>query len=114
MVEATPRRVGDAMSLSPSVAKPSSSGEDLGARITALVEPLMHQLTVPGVVVAVQTPSERWVHAFGSPSISRPEDRVTGDDHFRIGSNTKTMTGTCVLQLADEGKVRLHDTVAQH
>jgi D-alanyl-D-alanine carboxypeptidase len=102
------------MSLSPSVAKPGSSGEDLGARITALVEPLMHQLTVPGVVVAVQTPGERWVEAFGCRSLSSPDERVTGDDHFRIGSNTKTITGTCVLQLVDEGKVGLADPVSDH
>ncbi|MFL6063253.1 MAG: serine hydrolase domain-containing protein [Friedmanniella sp.] len=93
---------------------PSSSGEDLGARISALVEPLMHQLTVPGVVVAVQTPSERWLQAFGSRSLSSPDERVTSDDHFRIGSNTKTITGTCVLQLVDEGKVGLADPVSDH
>lgn len=36
------------------------------------------------------------------------------DNHVRIGSNTKTFTGTVILQLADEGKLKLDDKVAQY
>jgi D-alanyl-D-alanine carboxypeptidase len=39
---------------------------------------------------------------------------ITPDDHFRIGSNTKTLTGTVVLQLFDEGKLGLDDPVSQY
>jgi D-alanyl-D-alanine carboxypeptidase len=39
---------------------------------------------------------------------------VTLDDHFRIGSNTKTMTGTVLLQLAQEGRIGLDDPVSKY
>ena len=35
-------------------------------------------------------------------------------DHIRIGSVTKTWTGTVVLQLVDEGRIRLDDPVAKY
>jgi D-alanyl-D-alanine carboxypeptidase len=43
-------------------------------------------------------------------------DRSTGGrpdlrDHTRIGSVTKTFTGTLILQLVDEGRLRLDDTI---
>ena len=36
------------------------------------------------------------------------------DDHFRIGSITKTFTGTVILQLVDEGKLKLDDPVSKY
>lgn len=36
------------------------------------------------------------------------------DDHMRIGSITKTFTGTVVLQLVDEGWIGLDDPISQH
>ncbi|MFI6501851.1 serine hydrolase domain-containing protein [Nonomuraea typhae] len=40
--------------------------------------------------------------------------KVAGDEHSRIGSNTKTWTATVVLQLVGEGKITLDDTVEQY
>ena len=94
-----------------SAAAPDS---ELGAKITAIVEPLLDTLMVPGVVVAVRTPEEEWRQGFGRRSLASDSAPVTVDDHFRIGSNTKTMTGTCVLQLVDEGTVDLEDHVQEH
>ena len=34
-------------------------------------------------------------------------------DHFRIGSNTKTMTSTVILQLVEEGKLKLNDPIGK-
>ncbi|WP_182905147.1 serine hydrolase [Microbispora sp. H13382] len=45
---------------------------------------------------------------FGDTGTRRP---VKPDDHFRIGSSTKTFVATVVLQLAGEGKLSLDDTV---
>ena len=36
------------------------------------------------------------------------------DDHFRIRSITKTFTGTVILQLVDEGKLKLDNPVAKY
>ena len=41
-------------------------------------------------------------------------DPVTVDDNFRIGSNTKTMTGTVILQLVDEVELTLDDPVSDY
>jgi hypothetical protein len=38
---------------------------------------------------------------------------ITPDEHFRIGSNTKTFTGTVILQLVDQGKLWLDDPVSK-
>jgi D-alanyl-D-alanine carboxypeptidase len=37
---------------------------------------------------------------------------MSTDDKFRVGSNTKTFVVTVILQLVDEGKLSLDDTVA--
>lgn len=46
-------------------------------------------------------------YAEAGPGISR-------DDHFRAGSLTKSFVATVVLQLADEHRLSLSDTVEQH
>jgi D-alanyl-D-alanine carboxypeptidase len=68
---------------------------------------------VPGVLVAVWNGSgESYVHGFGYADL--PERRpMTPADHFRIGSNTKTFVVTVLLQLVDEGKVRLDDPLSR-
>jgi D-alanyl-D-alanine carboxypeptidase len=40
--------------------------------------------------------------------------RPKADQRFRVGSVTKTFTATIVLQLVDEGKVGLSDTLEEH
>lgn len=91
---------------------PAGSGE-LEARLTPIIEPLRAKLLVPGVVVAVTTPQEHFLRAYGSRMLNHA-DPLTVDDHFRVGSNTKTMTGTALLQLVDEGTVALDDPVSKH
>ena len=36
------------------------------------------------------------------------------DDQLRIGSNTKTMTSTVILQLVQEGKLKLDDPIGKY
>ena len=92
----------------------ASDRSDLGAQIAEIVEPLMTELMVPGVIVAVRTAKESWRRAFGRRALGSDSEPVTVNDHFRIGSNTKTMTGTCLLQLVDERAVDLDDDVQDH
>ncbi|TCO59717.1 serine hydrolase domain-containing protein [Actinocrispum wychmicini] len=40
--------------------------------------------------------------------------KVVGNEHSRIGSDTKTWTATVVLQLVGEGRIKLDDTVEQY
>lgn len=106
---------GSTAAAGPSAAQSTPAGASrFDAAFGPKIEPLMKELTVPGVVVAVKTPNDSWAQAYGSRSLDDPADRMTVDDHFRIGSNTKTMTGTCVLQLVSEGRIALADPVTTH
>jgi D-alanyl-D-alanine carboxypeptidase len=93
-----------------------SGGTDAGfcttmkPKLAAMVE----DLKAPGAVVLVRSPEiGNCFLSFGSGTLDgkRP---IRLDDQFRIGSNTKTMTGTVVLQLVQEGKLRLDDPVSKY
>jgi D-alanyl-D-alanine carboxypeptidase len=72
------------------------------------------EMRIPGAVVVVRSPK------LGNCSISvgtrklGSDQPIRLDDQFRIGSNTKTMTGTVVLQLVEEKKLRLDDPVSKY
>jgi D-alanyl-D-alanine carboxypeptidase len=73
----------------------------------------MKDNAVPGIVILVQSPKGDWSTVLGTSEIGTKKP-WTLDDHFRIGSNTKTMTGTVILQLAQEGKLALTDPVSKY
>ncbi|MEU1180269.1 serine hydrolase domain-containing protein [Streptomyces sp. NPDC005820] len=100
---------------------PTSSGDGVVAltpavrqQLDAAVQRVMRQANVPGVSVGVWTPDKgQYVKSFGVA------DKSTGramnpDLYMRIGSETKTFTVTALLQLVDEGKVGLDDTIGQY
>lgn len=68
---------------------------------------------VPGVLVAVwDGQGHSFIHGFGYANLATHR-RLTANDHFRIGSNTKTFVVATILQLADEKKLALNDTVSR-
>ncbi len=78
------------------------------------IEEQMTNLRIPGALVYVDVPGEgTWSQAFGTGNIEG-DTPITPNDHFRIGSNTKTFTGTVILQLMDEGKLGLDDPVSEY
>lgn len=82
---------------------------------SALADILMQHLAdgkTPGAVAGVWTSSNRWVGASGSDDLDTG-DPMRVEDVFRIGSVTKTFTATVVLQLVDEGALRLEDPLDQ-
>lgn len=69
---------------------------------------------IPGLValVADRNKGINWVYTAGFSDI--PNKLPMNPDYtFRIGSNTKTMTGTVLLQLVDEGMLLLEDTLSK-
>jgi D-alanyl-D-alanine carboxypeptidase len=69
--------------------------------------------SVPGAVVGVWMPGAApWVRAVGLGNLS-PNEAMKLDDKFRVGSNTKTFVVTALLQLVDEGKLSLGDSLAK-
>jgi D-alanyl-D-alanine carboxypeptidase len=66
----------------------------------------------PGLWIAVWDPKEGYYeHAYGKAAL--PDTPATVADHFRIGSITKTVFATAVLQQVALGKLKFTDTVRQ-
>jgi D-alanyl-D-alanine carboxypeptidase len=84
-----------------------------GSALSSLVEQQVREMAVPAAIVLLRTPEETWTEAFGTRRVG-VDDPVTTADHFRIGSNTKTMTGTALLQLVDAGSIALDDPVSRY
>ncbi|TQM44459.1 serine hydrolase domain-containing protein [Pseudonocardia cypriaca] len=78
------------------------------------LEQLAKDMLVTGAVVQVRSPElGDWTTTIGTRTFRGTEPVQVGD-HVRIGSVTKTWTGTVVLQLVDEGVLRLNDPVATY
>jgi D-alanyl-D-alanine carboxypeptidase len=83
------------------------------ADLDAALEKSFQESEAPGVVAAVQTPEYTWIRALGVADRTSKEP-MTPDVHHRIGSVTKTFTGTLLLQAADEGLLSLDDTIDRY
>ncbi|MEO6835970.1 MAG: serine hydrolase domain-containing protein [Candidatus Tumulicola sp.] len=67
--------------------------------------------SIPGAVVGVWVPGRgEFTRGFGYSNLSLRKAMALGD-RFRIGSNTKTFVATVLLQLVDEKKLSLDDTI---
>jgi len=81
--------------------------------LQALVKRTAQELHLPGALVLLRTPQGEFKAPYGTTrlgSSSRPRTLT----HFRIASITKTMTAAVILQLAQEGKLRLADPVSKY
>ncbi|MCY9543513.1 beta-lactamase family protein [Paenibacillus alvei] len=65
---------------------------------------------VPGVLAQVVKNGEVWSYGAGQASIYS-DRKMDPEFHFRIGSITKTFVATVMLQLAEEKKLSLDDSV---
>ena len=77
------------------------------------VRSLGEEFGAPGVVAYVSTPDGLFIEEYGVTEFGGSTP-VSVDQHFRIGSNTKTWTGTVILQLAEEGALSLDDPVSKY
>jgi CubicO group peptidase (beta-lactamase class C family) len=78
------------------------------------IEEEVNDLRIPGAVLYVDVPGEgTWSTALGTDNLATGAP-MNPEDHFRVGSNTKTFTGTVILQLVDEGKLKLDDPVSEY
>jgi D-alanyl-D-alanine carboxypeptidase len=81
--------------------------------LQALVDRTIEDWLIPGAVVLVRTPQGDVTVGAGTAEIGR-QQIPDANTHFRIASNTKTMTSAVILQLAQEGKLRLDDAVSTY
>jgi D-alanyl-D-alanine carboxypeptidase len=83
------------------------------ARVQDTFRTLAKELLVPGAAMMLRTPQGDVRLTYGVTSAGGSTS-VSLDDHIRIGSVTKTWTGTVILQLVQEGKLKLEDPVSKY
>ncbi|MGW5541378.1 serine hydrolase domain-containing protein [Streptomyces sp. NPDC003998] len=83
------------------------------AALRSVVERAAKKLMVPGAVVLLRTPQGTFRATVGTTESGTAQPPTTGD-HFRIASNTKTMTSALILLLAQDGRLRLGDPVSAY
>jgi D-alanyl-D-alanine carboxypeptidase len=91
---------------------PSQSAAATSSEVMRAVSGKLETLEtlLPGGVVVVRAGAKSQAVAFGKAE-TRPRRAMTSDDRFQIGSITKTMLATLVLQLVADGDLGLKDTV---
>jgi D-alanyl-D-alanine carboxypeptidase len=95
-------------------AKPAKGKQPAyAAKLRTEVPTLLQENAIPGAVVLVQSPGKgNWSGTFGTAVLGK-QVPMKMTDLFRVGSNTKTMTATVILQLVEEGKLKLNDPISK-
>lgn len=79
-------------------------------RLLARVARAQRNGRLPSLASGIVRDGPAWFAGRGRVEGAAP----TSDTQYRIGSVTKMLTATLVLQLRDEGRLRLHDAVDEH
>lgn len=86
----------------------------LEAKLAPAVTKRFRELGVPGAMIGVWVKDQPpWIATRGVANLAK-KTPLKLIDYMRIGSITKTFTGTVILQLEDEGKLSLKDPVSKY
>ncbi len=103
-----------AQATAPSAAEAAAAVPAYAAKLQPQLEQLAKDMLVSGAVIEVRSPERGdWTMTFGTRTF-HGTDPVQVSDHIRIGSVTKTWTGTVILQLVQEGRLKLTDPIAKY
>src|SRR5713101_1947691 len=83
------------------------------AALQTMVDTTAQELLIPGAVVLLRTPQGEFTVTYGTTLLGATSP-PRADTHFRIASNTKTMTAAVIVQLAQEGKLNFSDPVSKY
>ncbi len=86
----------------------SATKQQLGHALRGAFE----KTRAPGVIAGVWVGNKAWTGTVWSTKFGKAA-KPSNADHTRIGSITKTFTGTVILQLVEEGKLRLDESIAK-
>lgn len=86
---------------------------DTAEALQAALDDAHAGIDAPGVIARVITPEGTWT---GTSGTAAPDGDAApaADDRTRVGSLTKTMTATLLLQLVGEGLVSLDDPISKY
>jgi CubicO group peptidase (beta-lactamase class C family) len=91
-----------------------STPETLAAKLEQLVRLEQREKRMPSLSAAILRDGELvWEAALGLADVES-DLAATPDTQYRIGSITKTFTAAAIMQLRDEGKLGLEDTLDRH
>src|ERR1043166_1329641 len=83
------------------------------AALQAMVARTARELLIPGAVVLLRTPQGEFTVSYGTTLLGA-NSPPGADTHFRIASNTKTMTAAVIVLLAQEGKLSFDDPISKY
>lgn len=109
-------QAGPAWSQPPSTQRLTDDADVQGARrlFTAWIEGQILERGLPGVAVGVVADQELvWASGFGFADTAK-KIPMTPQTKFRMASHSKLFTATAVMQLREDGKLRLDDPVSSH
>ncbi|GGU95520.1 penicillin-binding protein [Streptomyces litmocidini] len=89
------------------------TGDHLFSALDAKIEEAMRTYAIPGAAVGVLLDGQEYVKGYGVTNVDHPVP-VDGDTVFRIGSTTKTFTGTTLMRLVERGEVELDAPVRRY
>ncbi|KAF0967669.1 serine hydrolase [Gordonia amicalis] len=92
---------------------PSSVSAESSAAFQKVLDDLQSAGGFPGVIARVISPSGIWTGTAGT-AVKGRDRPITASDHTRIGSLTKTMTATILLQLVQDARVSLDDPISKY
>ena len=95
--------------------RPTATDERLGV-VDSIVKDAIHDGQIPGAVVLISHDGQViYRRAFGSRALEPHKETMTLDTIFDIASLTKVVaTTTAVMQLVEDGKVRVNEPVAKY
>jgi D-alanyl-D-alanine carboxypeptidase len=82
-------------------------------RLDEAIGRVMTQASIPGAIVGIWGPAGDYVRTFGVADKATHAPMQT-DFYSRVGSVTKTFTVTALLQLVDQGKLKLSDPISKY
>ncbi|MGH3447515.1 MAG: serine hydrolase domain-containing protein, partial [Nocardioidaceae bacterium] len=88
------------------------STAEAGARWSSRLSDLAEESRVAGAVLGIWADGHETVATHGVLNTAT-QAPVTADSLFQVGSITKTWTASMIMQLVDEGRLSLADTVAE-
>lgn len=86
---------------------------ELAAKLDAAVKKVLPDVAAPGIIAGVRTPEGYWKAAYGFADPDKKTPMKVGM-FTRIGSVTKTYTGTVLMHLVENGLLSLDDRIGQY
>ncbi len=83
------------------------------AALQTMVDNTAKELLIPGALVLLRTPQGEFTVTYGTTLLGATNP-PRADTHFRIASNTKTMTSAVIMELAQENKLSLDDPISKY